>query len=105
MTTRASAPRDIGEAQAIARAGPWPAFGDLAAYRVATERAIRAARRCMGIEYRWNCRFRLWEMPEDDLIAEHAERMTARRRLAIEIAEAREYLLKRLCDEPAAGAA
>jgi hypothetical protein len=89
--------RMLGEAQAVARAGPWPAFGDLAAYRGTTERAMRAARRTVDLEYRWNRRFRLWERPENDQLVEHIARLTARRRLAIEIAEGREHLLGLLC--------
>ena len=95
----------IGEAQAIAAAGPWPIAGSLLLLQAATRRAVHAAVRAHTLEYRWCMRFRLWEHHDEPRVELHTARITARRHKAIEIAEDREYLLRRLCDDAPAGRA
>jgi hypothetical protein len=98
--------RSAGERQAIRRAGPWPVHGTLEAYTLATDRAVREARRTQDIEIRWNMRFRLWEPPQrdDPVVAHHTARLAARRHKAIEIAEDREWLLRKLTAAPGGSA-
>jgi hypothetical protein len=84
-----------GERLARLRAGPWPRFGTLVDYCAATARAVRAARWAGDVEYRWVMRLRIWELPGES-IEPQAERIRARKRLAVEIAEGREHLLRRL---------
>jgi hypothetical protein len=89
------------------RAGPWPRGGTIAEYEAAAALAEREARRTGDIEWRWNTRFRLWEPPQrdDPAVARHAARLAARRHKAIEIAEDRQWLLRRLVGDRPAGAA
>jgi hypothetical protein len=93
-------PRTFGEWQALRRAGPWPASGTLDEYALATARAVRAAHRAHGLEYRWNRRYRLWEPPQCDnpTVDQNATRLEARRCLAVTIAEDRKHRLQRLMD-------
>jgi hypothetical protein len=98
-------PELIGRWQAARRAGPWPRGGTLAEHRNAVDRAVRAAQRVHTLEYRWNRRFRLWEHDGEPLVELHTKLLTAWRHEAITIAEEREWLLRRLCDEASAGAA
>jgi hypothetical protein len=92
--------RCVGELQAIRRAGPWPAHASLEAYVLATDRAVREARRTQDVEVRWNTRFPLWEHHDHPQVRRNTIRLMARRRKAIEIAEEREWLLRMLIAEP-----
>ena len=102
-----SVEEERGRRQAIRRAGCWPIGGAIEEYRAAADRAVREAQKAHTIEYRWNTRHRFWERPDAWAASEpRAARIRARRELAIEIAEDREYLLRRLgrlAASPAAG--
>ena len=104
MISVAAHPRLFGEWQAYRRAGPWPRSGTLEAFSIATDRAVREARRASNLEYRWCRRFRLWEC-QDERVERQSIRLLARRELAIEIAEERKYLMRRLVDEMPRGTA
>jgi hypothetical protein len=89
-----------GERQAKASAGPWPKAGTFEELRASADRAHRAAQLAHTLEYRWNQRFRLWEHHDDPIVELHTARLMARRYLAIDISEARDHLLRRLCEPP-----
>jgi hypothetical protein len=96
---------NAGEDQAIRRAGPWPRSGTFVDYMIATTRAVREACRTGDICYRFNQRYRFWENRDAwERAAPQLDRLSARRRKAIEIAEDRRWLLRRMLD-PQRGAA
>jgi hypothetical protein len=91
-------PPDIrGLHQAYDRAGEWPAAGTLEEYQAATARSAKAAIFASYLEYRWSKRFRFWENPAAYEFSEtQAIRLRERLRTAREIAEHREWELRRL---------
>ena len=97
--------RDAGEETACRRAGPWPAAGNLLDYELAAARAHRAACHTGDIGYRYSRRFGLWHRMPDDRAQCQLDRLAARRQMAIDIAEDRRWLLRRLLHDEPAGAA
>jgi hypothetical protein len=60
--------------------------------------ATKEVRRLSDLEYRWVLRYRLWECHEDLKVRRSAARLSARRRAAIEAAEAAEHRLNDVWD-------
>jgi hypothetical protein len=92
--------RVAGEDQAFRRAGPWPQCGSFAMLMAAAERADIEARRTTDISIRFNQRYRFWENPDAwERAAPQFDRLAARRRMAITIAEERDRVLRRMMDD------
>jgi hypothetical protein len=92
--------RVAGEDQALRRAGPWPQGGSFAMRMAAAERATIQARRTADIGIRFNQRYRFWENPGAwERAAPQLDRLAARRRMAITIAEERDRVLRRMMDD------